>query len=80
MPDFVRTGAVTMDLELATTEDMLMELRRRQAHFVFIGQQNTNARQGEIFYAYQGASRQELAQMLRFVLKRVLTAGADDAG
>ena len=67
-----------MDLELATTEDMLMELRRRQVHFVYVGSQNTNAAQGEIVYAYQGTSRRELACMLRLVFKRLFRQGSDD--
>lgn len=37
-----------MNLELATTEDMLAELKRRQMHFVFIGEQNTNGPRGEV--------------------------------
>ncbi len=60
-----------MDLELATSEDMLMELERRHMHFVFIGAQNTNSRQGEVVYAYQGTSHRELARLLRFVLRRL---------
>ena len=67
-----------MDLELATTEDMLAEFRRRQMHFVFICEQNANGPQGEIIYAYQGRSRHELARLLRFLLKRLLPGSLDD--
>ncbi|MDA1053728.1 MAG: hypothetical protein O3C40_25040 [Planctomycetota bacterium] len=67
-----------MDLELATTEDMLTELKRRQTHFVFIGCQNPNVPESEVVYAYQGTSRRELCRMLRFVLKRLLQQDPDD--
>ena len=67
-----------MDLELATTEDILMELKRRQKHFVFIGEQNTNSQHGEVIYAYQGTSRRKLARLLRFVLERLLHGRSGD--
>ena len=38
--------------------DELMELKRRKMQFVFVGEQNTNAPEGENVYAYQGTSRQ----------------------
>lgn len=60
-----------MDLELATTRDILEELHRRGTHFVFAGFQPTNARSGEMLFASQAFSRGEVRQLIQ-VLQQCL--------
>ena len=68
-----------MDLELATTDDILAELRRLQMRFVFAGIENSNdARCSHIFCAGQGMSRHDLLQLIRQL--RGLVEAEDDRG
>ena len=54
-----------MDLELATVDDMIEELKRRGAHFVFVGISPTNLREKTMTYAFQGASPHEVVWLMR---------------
>ncbi len=69
-----------MDLELATTHDILMELRRRKMHFAFVGAETRNRMPGNTFFACYGDSRLEILQLLRLMRARVIQAGGSDAG
>jgi hypothetical protein len=67
-----------MDLELATTEDILDELRRRQMRFVFAGVENTNdTRCARVFCAGLGTGRQDLLRLIRQL--HFLFQSTDDA-
>jgi len=67
-----------MDLELATTEDILSELHRRQMRFVFAGVENSNdVRCSRVFCAGLGKGRQELLPLIRQL--HFLFRAADDA-
>lgn len=63
-----------MELQLATTHDMLDELRRRNVHFAYAGIQNTNRDELEICYECQGRSRREILQLIRRLHERIRTA------
>lgn len=54
-----------MDIEIATTSDILLELHRRGAHFVFAGFQPTNSSSGEGYVACQACSRREVRRLIR---------------
>ena len=54
-----------MELELATIDDMIDELRRRKLRFIFVGVGPTNLREARITYAFQCASPDEVAWMVR---------------
>ena len=57
-----------MELELATTDDIIAELRKRRMRFVFAGVENTNdARCAAVFSAGQARSRGDLLRMIRMV-------------
>lgn len=53
-----------MDLGLATTVDIIEELRRRGMHFVFVGMPVRNASPNELYFACQGISKGELLRMV----------------
>jgi len=56
-----------MDLEWATTPDMIEELRRRGARFVFVGMQQTNrtADKQIVWVAGQGTSPADLLRLMK---------------
>ena len=54
-----------MDLEIATIDDMIEELRRRKLRFVFMGVGPTNLRESKITFAVQCASPGEVDWMVR---------------
>ena len=67
-----------MDLELATTEDILSEFHRRQMRFVFAGVENSNdIRCSRVFCAGLGQRRQDLLPLIRKL--HYLLRAADDA-
>ena len=68
-----------MDIELATTEDILEELHRREIRFAFVGLQNTNLKHREVHYACQGATRDEMLKLIRMLYRRVKTTSDVDA-
>lgn len=53
-----------MDLELATTDDVIAELRERGMHFVFVGMPGRNTSPNELYFACQGISEDELLRMV----------------
>jgi hypothetical protein len=60
-----------MDLELATTRDILEELRKRGMRFVFVGMTTRNGRTGELYFGCQGSSAREAHAMLRLLERRL---------
>ena len=60
-----------MDLELATTAEILEELRNRGMHFVFVGMSGRNRARNDIYCACQGVSQGELLRMLRLAQHRL---------
>jgi hypothetical protein len=60
-----------MDLELATTHDILLELHHRGAHFVYAGFQPTYSGTGEVYFACQGQSSREAHRLIRLLEKRL---------
>ena len=53
-----------MDLELATTEDIVEELRSRRRLFLFVGIGASNRKVKQITYAYQGGTHGELMLLM----------------
>jgi hypothetical protein len=60
-----------MDLELATTRDILEELRKRKLRFIFVGMTERNRGTGELYFACQGRSAREAQAMLRLLQRRL---------
>ena len=58
-----------MELELATVDEMIDELRRRELKFVFVGIIPTNRRAVDVTYAIQCASTGEVLWMMRQLRK-----------
>lgn len=56
-----------MDLELATTRDILEELRHRDMRFAFVGLPGRNGPAEEIYFACQGCSERDLVVLLRLM-------------
>lgn len=68
-----------MELELATIDDIIAELRRRQQRFLFVGVGPTNRREAEVTYAYQGESYEELCSMIGGLSRKVIdSSGLDE--
>lgn len=56
-----------MELELATTDDIIRELRRRRKRFLFVGFETSNRQDKNLIVsAAQGTSRTDLLQLLAF--------------
>lgn len=54
-----------MDLELATTCDIIHELQRRGMRFVFVGVENTNSNREDLAcLAGQGSSPQDVLELI----------------
>lgn len=53
-----------MELELATTEDIVNELRNRGQLFLFVGLGASNRKTKQITYAYQGGTLGELMLLM----------------
>lgn len=53
-----------MELGLATTEDIVRELKRRRQFFLFVGIGPTNRKEKQITYAYQGGTHSELVVLV----------------
>ena len=53
-----------MELEIATVDDIIDELRRRKQRFLFVGVGSTNRTESEVIYSYQGESYEELLWMI----------------
>lgn len=55
-----------MDLEFATVDEILEELRERGMRFVFIGEPNTNVRSAQrTIVAAQAADQKDLCRLFR---------------
>ena len=55
-----------MDLELATTDDIINELRKRKMRFVFIGEINTNIKASSpTMVASQAVDRKDVFRLIR---------------
>jgi len=55
-----------MDLELATTDDIINELRKRKLRFVFIGEINTNIKASiPTIVASQAVDRKDVFRLIR---------------
>jgi hypothetical protein len=55
-----------MDLELATTDDIVNELRNRRMRFVFIGATNTNIKaSGPIIVASQAVNHKDAFDLIK---------------
>lgn len=66
-----------MDLQLATTDDILNELHQRRMRFVFAGVENTNdPGSARVFCAGQGPCREDLLSLLQ-QLQLLFQAGSD---
>jgi len=63
-----------MELELATIDDIIDELRRRKHHFLFVGAGPTNRTESEVIYAYQGDSYEELLWMIGGLRHQVMNS------
>ena len=68
----LHTRRMFMDLELATTMEILEELRNREMHFIFVGIPTRNRACHEIYYACQGVSQGELLLMVRLAQHRLI--------
>ncbi len=60
-----------MDLELATIDDIIDELRRRKHRFLYVGVGQTNCAASEMTYAFQGESYEELLWMIGGLRKQL---------
>ena len=70
-----------MDLELATTDDILNELRQRGMRFVFIGEMNSNSDTGgPKIVAAQAVDRRDVGRLIRFGLSELLQMNDDRIG
>jgi hypothetical protein len=67
-----------MDLELATTAEILEELRNREMHFIFVGMPNRNRARHEIYCACQGVSQDELLRLLLLAQHCLIRNDASD--
>ena len=67
-----------MDLELATIDDIILELRRRKLRFVFVGVGPSNLREAKITYALQCASPEEVIWMVRQLQRHGCDGSATD--
>ena len=55
-----------MELELATTDDIVNELRKRKMRFVFIGEINTNIKESSpTMVASQAIDRKDVFRLIR---------------
>jgi hypothetical protein len=61
-----------MDLELATTRDILEELSKRETLFVFAGLSRRNRGTGDFYIACQGRSEDEVRGMARLLERRLV--------
>ncbi|MCA9108421.1 MAG: hypothetical protein KDA52_00620 [Planctomycetaceae bacterium] len=64
-----------MNLEWATTDDLLEELHRRGTTFVFAGVPNTNRKRDQVHYACQATSSNEMLQLIRMLHYRIQSIG-----
>jgi hypothetical protein len=53
-----------IELQLATTVDILKELRRRKLHFAFIGYQKRNREEPTIYAGCQGEYPEEILGLI----------------
>lgn len=65
-----------MELELATTKDIVQELHRRRMKFVMIGVENTNLKKGNFCFLSGNANRpDEFLTMIEFGKNELLNRG-----
>ena len=68
-----------MELELATTDDIVRELRARGQLFLFVGMGTTNRKEKQLTYAFQGGTRSELLLLMEG-LQQVLAEAHNENG
>ncbi len=60
-----------MDLELATTDDIINELRKRRMRFVFIGETNTNIKASSpTMVASQAVDRKDVFRLIKLGVEK----------
>ena len=60
-----------IDLEMATTLDILAELRRRKTRFAFIGYTARNCGTAEVYTAALGSSADDILDMIDLLHDRI---------
>jgi hypothetical protein len=70
-----------MDLELATLNDIVEELRRRRMRFVLVAVEPTNnATSASVLHAAQGMDVQDLVGLVKMAWQEVMKHGSDGDG
>lgn len=68
-----------MELELATTNDIINELQNRKMRFVLVGVRNSNqVAEPSTFFACQALDRKEASNLFRLGLRKFLRLNDND--